>query len=114
MIDKDIERRRYDNRAKFRLNANKLNHINKIPKYLNIPYKHYFKLLEGLHDQPKLLEIGAGMGENTGLLLDMQFEITSTDISQKSVEVMRGMFSDNADFSAEVADMEKLPFNNLG
>jgi len=112
MIDKDIERRRYDNRAKFRLNANKLNHINKIPKYLNIPYKHYFKLLEGLHDQPKLLEIGAGMGENTDLLLDMQFEITSTDISQKSVEVMRGMFSDNADFSAEVADMEKLPFNN--
>ena len=112
MIDKDIERRRYDNRARFRLNANKLNHINKIPKYLNIPYKHYFKLLEGLHDQPKLLEIGAGMGENTDLLLDMQFEITSTDISQKSVEVMRGMFSDNADFSAEVADMEKLPFNN--
>jgi len=112
MIDKDIERRRYDNRAKFRLNANKLNHINKIPKYLNIPYKHYFKLLEGLHDQPKLLEIGAGMGENTDLLLDMQFEITSTDISQKSVEVMRGMFSDNADFSAEVADMEKLPFTN--
>jgi ubiquinone/menaquinone biosynthesis C-methylase UbiE len=112
MIDKDIERRRYDNRAKFRLNANKLNHINKIPEYLNIPYKHYFKLLEGLHDQPKLLEIGAGMGENTDLLLDMQFEITSTDISQKSVEVMRGMFSDNADFSAEVADMEKLPFNN--
>ena len=106
MIDKDIERRRYDNRAKFWLNDNKL------PKYLNIPYKHYFKLLERLHNQPKLLEIGAGMGENTGPLLDMSFRITSTDISQKSVEIMRRTFSDYADFSAEVADMEKLPFNN--
>ena len=110
MIDKDIERRRYCNRANFWLNVNKLDHINKIPKSLNAPYEHYFKLLDELHDNPKLLEIGAGMGENTGLLLDMPFKITSTDISQKSVEVMRRAFSDNANFSAEVADMEKLPF----
>jgi len=59
-----------------------------------------------------LLEIGAVMGENTGFILNMPFKIISTDISQKSVEVMRRMFFNYADFSAEVADMEKLPFNN--
>ncbi len=112
MIDKDIERRRYDNRAKFWLNANELDCIDQTPKHLNIPYEHYFKLLEEVYDQHKLLEIGAGMGENTSSLLDASFKVTSTDISPKSVKVMRNRFSKYSNFSAEVADMEKLPFNN--
>ena len=36
--------------------------------------------------------------------------MTSTDISSKSIEVMRNKFSKYSNFSAEVADMEKLPF----
>jgi len=112
MIDKDIEKHRYDNRANIFLDSNNLYHFDKIPIYLNTPYYYYFHLLEEKSGQSKLLEIGAGMGENTGSLLDMSFKVTSTDISSKSVEVMRNRFSKYSNFSVEVADMEKLPFNN--
>jgi ubiquinone/menaquinone biosynthesis C-methylase UbiE len=112
MIDKDIEKYRYDNRANIFIESNNLNHIDKIPAYLNTPYQYYFHLLEENSGQSRLLEIGAGMGENASSLLDMPFKVTSTDISSKSVEVMRNKFSKYSNFSAEVADMEKLPFNN--
>jgi len=112
MIDKEIERCRYDNRAKLLLNANKFDHVNKIPVYLNAPYEYYFKLLEREGEQSKILEIGSGMGENTKLLLDFGFDIVASDISPKSVEIMNKRFSNYAGFSSKVADMEKLPFNN--
>jgi len=112
MIDKDIEKHRYDNRANIFLDSNNPYHFDKIPTYLNTPYQYYFHLLKRKSGQSKLLEIGAGMGENTSSLLDMSFKVTSTDISSKSVEVMRNKFSKYSNFSAEVADMEKLPFNN--
>ena len=112
MIDKDIEKHRYDNRANIFLDSNNLYNFDKIPTYLNTPYQYYFHLLKRKSGQSKLLEIGAGMGENTSSLLDMSFKVTSTDISSKSVEVMRNRFSKYSNFSVEVADMEKLPFNN--
>ena len=112
MIDKDIEKHRYDNRADAFLDSENSCHVDKIPAYLNTPYQYYFHLLEENSGQSKLLEIGAGMGENSSSLLDMSFKVTSTDISSKSVKVMRNKFSKYSNFSAEVADMEKLPFNN--
>jgi ubiquinone/menaquinone biosynthesis C-methylase UbiE len=112
MIDRDIEKHRYDNRANIFLDSNNPYHFDKIPTYLNVPYQYYFHLLEENSGQSKLLEIGAGMGENTNSLLDMPFKVTSTDISSKSVEVMKSRFSKYSNFSAEVADMEKPPFNN--
>jgi ubiquinone/menaquinone biosynthesis C-methylase UbiE len=110
MIDKDIERHRYDNRANIFLDSNNFYHFDKIPTYLNTPYQYYFHLLEERSSQSKLLEIGAGMGKNTSSLLNMSFKVTATDISSKSVEVMRNKFSKYSNFSVEVADMEKLPF----
>ena len=113
MIDKEIERLRYNARAKSLLDTGGLGQVgNQLPKYLNAPYEFYFTLLRKRGGYSKLLEIGAGMGENSSSLLDMSFKVTSTDISSKSVEVMRNKFSKYSNFSAEVADMEKLPFNN--
>ena len=112
MIDKDIEMRRYDNRAKLLINANKFDRVDETPMYLNVSYEYYFKLLEGKGNQFKLLEIGAGIGENTGSLIDMSYKVCSTDISPKSVEIMKKNFSNYEGFSAQIADMEKLPFTN--
>ena len=112
MNDKDIERHRYDKRADFLLNSNKIDFFGKIPVYLNTPYEYYFKLLEEKCGQSKLLEIGAGAGENTQLLLTLGFDVLATDLSPKSVEVMRNKLSKYSNFSAEVADMEKLPFDD--
>lgn len=58
------------------------------------------------------MEIGGGIGENTEFLLECGFNVCATDISSISVEVMKKRFSKYGNFSSEVADMEKLPFNN--
>jgi len=73
MTDKDIEKCRYDNRADAFLDSENSCHVDKIPAYINAPYQYYFRLLAEKSSHSKLLEIGAGMGENTGPLLDMSF-----------------------------------------
>lgn len=112
MIDKDIEGRRYDNRAKLLIESGNFNFSKNLPKYLNAPYEFYSFLLKKRCSKSKVLEIGAGMGENTELLLDFGFEVVATDISPESVKMMNKKFSNYTNFSVEVTDMEKLPFND--
>lgn len=112
MIDKDIEGRRYDNRAKLLIESGNFNFSKNLPKYLNAPYEFYSFLLKKRCSKSKVLEIGAGMGENTELLLDFGFELVATDISPESIKMMNKIFSNYTNFSVEVADMEKLPFND--
>jgi len=112
MIDKDIERRRYDDRAQLTLESGNINCSIGMPAYLSQPYDFYFYLLQRQDVKSKFLEIGAGMGENTQLLLDLEFDILATDISPHSVKMMNKRFSNYESFSAQVADMEKLPFDD--
>jgi ubiquinone/menaquinone biosynthesis C-methylase UbiE len=80
--------------------------------YLNSQNEYYFSLFKKLSSKKKILEIGAGTGENTKKLLQMNFNVHAIDISAKSVEAMNIIFSKYKNFSSKVADMEKLPFDN--
>ena len=108
--DKKIEIDRYDQRALEVLNYKK-NSKKKIKDYINVPYQYYFSLLKKLK-KTKLLEIGAGTGQNTFRLIKMKSNVCATDISPRSVEVMSQKYSKYKNFSSKVADMEKLPFKN--
>lgn len=108
--DKKIEIDRYDQRALQVLNYKK-NSKKKIKDYINVPYQYYFSLLKKLK-KTKLLEIGAGTGEDIFKLIKMKFNVCATDISPKSVEVLNKKYSKYKNFSSKVADMEKLPFKN--
>ena len=108
--DKKIEIDRYDQRALEVLNYKK-NSKKKIKDYINVPYQYYFSLLKKLK-KTKLLEIGAGTGQNTFRLIKMKSNVCATDISPKSVEVMSQKYSKYKNFFSKVADMEKLPFKN--
>ena len=110
MTDKQIEFERYEKRAKQIINHEKF-HKKKL-EYIYVPYKFYFSLLKKLKNKKKLLEIGAGTGENTLRLIKMKFNVCATDISPKSVEVMSQKYSKYKNFFSKVADMEKLPFKN--
>ena len=110
MNDKYIEIRRYDQRALQVLNCKTLKK-KKIKDYINLPYQYYFSFIKKLKKN-KLLEIGAGTGENTLRLIKMKFNVCATDISPKSVEVMSQKYSKYKNFFSKVADMEKLPFKN--
>ena len=109
MNDKHIEIKRYDDRAR-KILVEKII-IKKIPQYINVPYQYYFSFIKKLKKN-KLLEIGAGTGENTLRLIKMKFNVCATDISPRSVEVMSQKYSKYKNFSSKVADIEKLPFKN--
>ncbi len=110
MKDKEIEILRYDNRAKLVMKSGK--YFKKKPDYLNIPYKYYFNLFKKLSHKKNLLEIGSGIGENTHRLIQMKFNVCATDKSRQSVAVLKKRFSKFKNFSAKIADMEKLPFRD--
>jgi ubiquinone/menaquinone biosynthesis C-methylase UbiE len=110
MNDKYIEISRYNQRALQILNCKTIRK-KKIKHYINVPYQYYFSFIKKLKKN-KLLEIGAGTGENTFRLIKMKFDVCATDISAKSVELMIHKYSKYKNFSSKVADMEKLPFMN--
>ncbi len=112
MNDKEVEKSRYDNRAKLSIENGNFNFSMSLPIYLKPPYDFYFHLLKRQDVKSKILEIGAGMGENTKLLLDFGFDVVATDISPKSVKMMNKRFSNYVGFSGQVGDMERLPFND--
>lgn len=76
------------------------------------PYLKYEEFLSEINSNCKILEIGAGMGENTEFILELGKNVCATDISLKSVEVMNKRFIKFKSFNAQVADMEKLPFED--
>ncbi len=108
MTDKDIERLRYDSRAKDLLKND--NYVITYEQPLHSG--NYLKLLSEIPIGSRVLEIGAGMGENTVFLLDKELEVYATDISASSVEVMFKRFSHHLNFHSQIEDMEKLSFSD--
>ena len=89
MNDRFKEKERYDARASLELAAKDNTKLPLINSYLIEPYEFYNKSLKEIPSNSKVLEIGAGMGENTEYLLKLGHSVCATDISSKSVEVMK-------------------------
>ena len=92
MNDKNVEIKRYDSRAAKELQKDAIDYFNKIISYMNTPYEIYNKFLLDIPNDSKILEIGAGMGENTENLLEQNSNIFATDISSKSVVLFIFLF----------------------
>ena len=113
MTDKNIEKKRYDDRAIKLIEANNFEVPLGLHSYMMEPIDSYKKnLLANVFNGARVLEIGAGMGENTEFLLNQGFNVHATDISSKSVEFLKKKYASYSLFEAEVADMESLPFND--
>tara|TARA_Y100000389_G_scaffold190193_1_gene214793 strand:- start:7373 stop:8125 length:753 start_codon:yes stop_codon:yes gene_type:complete len=111
--DKTIEKERYNSRALNSVsNATKLN-ISSLPRFLQSPYICYQEYLSKILTKDlKILEIGSGMGENTGILIDSGAYVTVTDISADSLVFFKRAYNKNDNIRTVVADMEKLPFKS--
>ena len=113
MTDKNIEKKRYDDRAIKLIEANNFEVPLGLHSYMMEPIDSYKKnLLANVFNGARVLEIGAGMGENTEFLLNQGFNVHATDISSKSVEFLKKKYASYGLFEAEVADMESLPFKD--
>lgn len=117
--DKQIERARYDARAQAELAGGAV--VNEIPigsqtmpAYLRTPYQFYeHEISRLLQPQCNVLELGAGSGMHTRILLQTGARVTASDISPHSLELLMQRFRAGSDnLRVEVADMESLPFES--
>jgi 16S rRNA A1518/A1519 N6-dimethyltransferase RsmA/KsgA/DIM1 with predicted DNA glycosylase/AP lyase activity len=68
--DKEIEKNRYNNSAIGAFENNSILNIDELALPLRVPYIYYRKMIqEYVYESANVLEIGAGMGENTEFLL---------------------------------------------
>jgi 16S rRNA A1518/A1519 N6-dimethyltransferase RsmA/KsgA/DIM1 with predicted DNA glycosylase/AP lyase activity len=96
MLDKEIEKNRYNNEANKALEGNKFFSVNKLTQPLKMPYIFYQKLISDYsHKGSFVLEIGAGMGENTEFLLATEAKVCATDISEHSLSVFNRKYPVN-------------------
>ena len=114
MLDKEIEKRRYESRAELITESNPINlqyPLIHIPAYLSSAYVHYHGLLKSLvTTDSNVLELGAGMGEHSFSIINSGANVLLTDISSPSLEVIKKKFSKFSNFTTQVADIEDLSF----
>lgn len=115
--DKLIEKARYDARAQSQMAGVAM--VADVPlgsqtmaSYLRTPYVFYEqKIAELIRPGCRVLELGAGAGLHTGVLLQTGAQVVASDISPNSLNLLRRHFqSTPGDLKTEVADMENLPF----
>ena len=110
--DKNTEKDRYNKRAVRYDNSPSDIKMASLPKFLQSPYLCYEENLSKILSKDlKVLEIAAGMGENTKILTNFSPDLTVTDISPDSLKVINKVYKDKF-IKTVVADMENLPFDD--
>lgn len=116
--DKFLELTRYELRAKslgsngLKKNKLKIGSIG-VPPPLRAPYEVYEGLIGKMTgSNERALEIGAGMGEFTGMLLRSYSQVYATDISEASLLILKNIYSEYKGLRILVGDMEALPFDD--
>ncbi len=116
MKDKDLEKKRYNERAfKILTKDNNLipiaNGIDAVPLILRTPYVEYHKLLKKICFENKdVLELGSGTGQHTGGILKTNANLIATDISKFSLEVLKKRYKNHINLKTNICDMENLQF----
>jgi len=117
--DKQAELERYDLRASQSLSQEKFVFspigLSYLPIYLRAPYIFFENLLsKKLRPGVRVLEVGAGAGQHTGVLVRSGACVTATDISDNSLKLLQKRIKHHLhiDVSIKRADMEKLPFED--
>lgn len=113
--DKETERKRYNARADVDLacgsSTTQLGAYG-ISAAIRSPYLAYeSKLRANLAPGMRVLELGAGSGGHTEVLVASKAQVIATDISERSLEFMRQRFRlSGEDLQVAAADIERLPF----
>lgn len=117
--DKLLERERYEARAQSQLAE--VATIVEVPlgsqtmsSYLQAPYIYYEqRIAELIRPEHHVLELGAGTGLHTRVLLQTSSKVIATDISPSSLCLIKQRFQRiPGNLQTEVADMESLPFDD--
>lgn len=116
--DKLIERDRYDAQARAQLSGitdvlrKAVLGSDAIKPSLRTPYLVYEQTIRDLvHPDDRVLELAAGSGMHTQILLQTGAHVTATDISSESLKLLeQRVRADVGTLTTRIADMEALPF----
>lgn len=116
--DKLIERDRYDAHARAQLSGETdvlraaMLGSDAIRLSLRTPYLVYEQAVRNLvRPNDRVLELAAGSGLHTQILLQSGAHVTATDISPESLKLLvQGVRVDVGTLTTKIADMEALPF----
>jgi SAM-dependent methyltransferase len=115
--DKLIERARYDGRAQLEMadiTSAELSPLGSqaVISYLRTPYIFYEQeIIELVRPSHRVLELGAGAGFHTGVLMKTGAQVIASDISANALALLRKRFQNSiGNLRTEVADIESLPF----
>lgn len=116
--DKTLERVRYDSRAELQIIQEAILEdiplgSQAIPPYMRAPYYYYeLKLKELICPGKRVLELASGAGMHTRALLQTGAEVTASDLSPNSLNLLQQRFRRiPGKLELVVADMENLPFD---
>jgi SAM-dependent methyltransferase len=110
--DRQLEKERYDTKAMMEHNSLATekpgDQPSSIATLLNQPYEFYYrKITEGITSNMKVLELGAGTGTHTGVLMKSGASVTALDISPISLNVLREKFHNGV--QVVCASMDEIP-----
>jgi ubiquinone/menaquinone biosynthesis C-methylase UbiE len=110
--DKQLEKERYEKKAMLEFDGlpDKISNTQKsaLGILLNQPHEEYYRRIkESVTSTMKVLELGAGTGTHTGILLETGAEITALDISPFSLKVLQKKFGQGV--QVVCASMEAIP-----
>jgi ubiquinone/menaquinone biosynthesis C-methylase UbiE len=104
-MDKELEVKRYEERAKLGYQDHGLNSL------LISPYEKYISIIKNFRNlELQVLEIAAGTGVWTKPLLESGNYVMATDLSAASIEVLKRRFKEFSRLEVSVQDMENLDF----
>ncbi|MEE8056409.1 MAG: class I SAM-dependent methyltransferase, partial [Pseudomonadales bacterium] len=117
--DKELEYQRYNERAFSQL-SNKngdftvISGSASLQPSIQAPYRYFESKIRELSpgSDGRILEIGAGTGAFTKILLSTGANVLATDISEHSLDVIQKNLKSPKNLQIEVADMESLTFDN--
>jgi ubiquinone/menaquinone biosynthesis C-methylase UbiE len=110
--DRQLEKERYDMKAALEYKSlgseKSQNQASLIATLLNQPYEDYYRrITENITPAMKVLELGAGTGTHTGILIETGATVTALDISPLSLNVLQEKFLDGA--HVVCASMDEIP-----
>lgn len=116
--DKQLERERYDARARAQILHGQVPELSKSatgssPAYLRTPYQFFERrIAELLGPEHLVLELGAGTGAHTMALLATGAQVLASDLSEHSLTLLQQRLSSvDGRLQVRIADMENTPFD---
>ena len=110
MKDTEAEKLRYDKRA---LKQGDTPYKEKIADWHLTPIQKYNELItENLESKHKVLEIGAGTGNNTRILLETGAQVLATDVSLESLKYINRTLGEFKNLKTKLMDMQELEFKS--